>query len=389
MKDLPKILIELGISEGWGRSMTRGVVKYAKIYGPWMFCRLPPFYLPNKPHKLIEWIREYQPDGIIMVGTIRKIKEFETLGIPMIFTGRKEDPYSSFANIISVDNIAIGRMAAKHLLERGFNFFAFCGYDLIWSRQRCDGFVQTIEEAGYKVQIYKQPRSAKEKSWKFEQFILADWLKSLAKPVGIMTCTDNRSLEVVEVCKTADIRIPIDIAIIGVDNDDLYCNLSPQPLSSVAVSSEQAGYAAAELMDKMLKGKVKMAGQTITVHPTHVVQRQSTDILAIEDKEIAEAIYYIRDNPKKLLQVDDVVEAANMSKRNLQYKFRDLIGHSIHDEIQNVRTEYMAQLLRDTNMSISQIALTMGYSGPENISRLFRKVKGISASQYRKQFGRH
>jgi LacI family transcriptional regulator len=142
-------------------------------------------------------------------------------------------------------------------------------------------------------------------------------------------------------------------------------------------------------MDKMLKGEAEMAGQSVTIHPTHVVQRQSTDILTIDDKNVAEAIYYIRDNPKKRLQVDDVVNASNMSKRNLQYKFRDEIGHSIHDEIQNVRTEYMAQLLRDTNMSIAQIALTMGYSGPENISRSFRQVKGISASKYRKQFGRH
>jgi LacI family transcriptional regulator len=194
MKELPKILIELGISQGLGRSITRGAVKYAKIHGPWMFYRLPPFYLPNQPHKIIEWAREFQPDGIIMIGTTRKAKEFATLGIPMIFTGRKEDQYSSFANLISYDNIPTGRMAAKHLLERGFNSFAFCGYDLTWSHSRCDGFVQTIAEAGYKVQIYKPPRSAKEKKWKFEQFVLAVWLESLPKPVGIMTCIDNRSL---------------------------------------------------------------------------------------------------------------------------------------------------------------------------------------------------
>jgi len=391
MKNLPKIFINLQISEYWGRCQTRGVVKYATIHGPWMFYRPPPFYVdfPKKPQKLIEWCREFQLDGIIMAGTIRDIKEFETLGIPMIFAGRKEDQYSSFANLISTDNAAIGRMAAKHLLKCGYNFFAFCGDGLNWSHQRCDAFVQTIEEVGYKVQIYKQPRSAKKRSWMFEQFILADWLKSLAKPVGLMTCSDNRSLEVVEACKIAEIDIPTDVAILGVGDDDLFCNLSPQPLSSVAVSSEQSGYAAAELMDKMLKGKAKKTGQTITIHPTHVVQRQSTDMLAIDDKEIAEAIYYIRDNPKKLLQVDDVAEQANMSRRTLQNKFRDAIGLSVYDEIENVRTEYMAKLLRDTNMSISQIALTMGYSGPENISRLFRKVKGMTATQYRKQFGRH
>jgi len=394
MENLPKILINLDISEVWGRNLTRSVVKYAAIHGPWTFDRQPNYYLPvhmtKKPPKLIGRIRQYQPDGIIMsVPNRQEEKELAILGIPIIVTGHKEGRYSSFANVIISDDFAIGRMAAKHLLERGFNFFAFCGYNIFWSHGRCTGFVQTIEEAGYKVQIYKQPSLAKNRSWELEQFILTDWLKSLAKPVGLMACADHRSLAIVEACKIAGLRIPIDIAIIGVDNDDLYCNLSPQPLSSVALSSEQTGYAAAELMDKMLKGEVKMTGQVIKAHPTHIAQRQSTDTLAIEDKEVARAIHYIRNNPRKLLRVDDVAEASMMSKRTLQKKIRKAIGHSVYDEIKNVQTEYIAQLLRDTNMSITQIALTIGYPGPEHISRLMQKINGISASEYRKKFGRH
>jgi len=393
MGKLPKILIYFNTSENtsevWGRSLTRGVVKYAAIHDPWTFDRQPNYYLTKKPPKLIDWIRKYQPNGIIMSAPNRQEeKELAILGIPLIVTGHKEERYSSFANVITSDDVTIGRMAAKHLLERGFNYFAFCGYNFFWSHDRCTGFVQTIEEADYKVQIYKQPSLAKNRPWEVEQFILADWLKSLAKPVGLMACADHRSLAVVEACKIAGLRIPIEIAIIGVDNDDMLCKLSPQPLSSVALSSEQAGYAAAELMDKMLKGKVKMTGQTITAHPTHIAQRQSTDILAIEDKEIAEAIYYIRNNPRKLLQVEDVAEASKLSKRTLQRRFRFVIGHSVHDEIKNVQTEYIAQLLRDTNMSITQISLTMGYPGPEHISRLLQKVKGMSASEYRKKFTR-
>jgi len=365
----------------------RGVVKYAAIHGPWTLYHRPVSGVNKKPPKLTYWASQYQPDGIIMLEPNKQEeKELANLGIPIIATGRKEVGYSSFANLIIVDNVAIGRLAAKHLIECGFNFFAFCGKNQIWSQERCAGFVQTIEEAGYKVQIYKHPRSAKNRLWKSEQFIMSDWLKSLAKPTGLMACADHRSLEVVEACKIAEISIPIDIAIIGVDNDDLFCNLPLQSLSSVAFSTEQAGYAAAELMDKMLNGKAKMVGQTVTAHPTHVVRRQSTDTLAIEDKEIAEAIHYIRENPRKLLQVEDVAKAVNISKRRMQNKFRDLIGHSVYDEIKNTRTEYIAQLLRDTNMSITQIAITMGYPGPEHISRLFQKVKGMTASQYRKQF---
>lgn len=388
MKNLPKILINLNTSTIWGRSLTRGIVKYATVHGPWMFHRQTPYYLTKKPAKLINWVRKYQPDGIIMLEPNRQEeKELTDIGIATIVSGYTKEFYPSFANIIT-DHKAIGQMAAEHLLERGFQFFAFCGYDYFWSHQRCAGFVQRIEKAGFKVQIYKLPPSAKKRTWEFEQFILADWLKSLEKPMGLMACIDNRSLETVEACKIANLRIPIDVAIIGVNNDEMLCSLSPQPLSSVGISSEQGGYEAAELMDKMIKGKVTMAGQTITVHPTHVAARQSTDILAIEDKEIAEAVYYIRSNPKKILQVDDVVKASKLSKRTLQRRFRNVLGYSVHDEINNVRTEYMAQLLRDTNMTITQIAITMGYPGPEHISRLLKKAKGMNASEYRTQFNR-
>ena len=131
-----------------------------------------------------------------------------------------------------------------------------------------------------------------------------------------------------------------------------------------------------------------MVGQFVLICPTHVVSRQSTDTLAVTDKQIADAIYFIRDNFKTLIQVEDVAAAARLSKRTLQRKFRDIMGYSVHDEIKNTQTEYIAQLLRDANMSISQIAISMGFSGPEHISRLFQKAKGMNASQYRKKYSR-
>ena len=391
---MPKIFLNLDTSEAWGRSLTLGVVEYATIHGYWMLYRQPPLALtknlPKPIHsQLIYGIREYKPDGIITLEPNRQEeKELASLGIQTIIAGHHEGRYLSFANVILVDNVAMGRMAAEHLLERGLNFFAFCGYDFYWSKDRCGGFVQTIEEAGYKVQIHKQPTSLKKGSRQTEQIIMADWLKSLAKPTGLMVSNDPQSMDVIEACKIADLHIPIDIAVIGANNDDLLCYLSPQPLSSVAIDAERAGYQAAELMDKMIKGEAKMTGQTIVVHPTHIVPRQSTDTLDFNDEGISRAIHYIRDNPRKLLQVDDVAKASMMSKRTLQIKFRKAIGHSVHYEIKKTQTDYIAQLLRDTNMSISQIARTIGYPGTEHISRLMQKVKGMSALQYRKQFGR-
>jgi LacI family transcriptional regulator len=388
MKDLPKILINLDTSEIWGRSLTLGIVKYATVHGPWMFYRQSPYYLTKKPVKLIDWVKKYRPDGIFMLEPNRREEEeLAQIGIPTIVSGYTQEFYSSFANIIT-DHKAIGKMAAEHLLDRGFESFAFCGYDTFWSKQRCRGFSERIANAGFETEIYKVPSTAKKRSWECEQFTVADWLRSLKKPAGLMACIDNRGLEIVEACKIANLRIPIDVAVIGVNDDKLLCSLSPQPLSSVAINSEQTGYDAAELMDKMIKGKLKMAGRTKIVYPTHIAARQSTDILAIDDKAIADAVHYIRINPKDILQVDDIARACKLSKRTLQRRFKNALGYSVHKEINNVRTEYIAQLLRDTNMSISQIAITTGYTGSEHISRLLQKAKGMNASQYRKQFNR-
>jgi len=386
MKNSPKILLNLDISEVWGRSLMRGIVKYATVHGPWMFYRKPPYYLAEKPRNAVYWARKFDVDGIVMLEpTPKEEKDLLELNLPTVVSGYNKELNPHFANILS-EHREMGKVAAGHLLERGFRSFAFCGYDKFWSQQRCQGFTETIEQAGYSVNVYKQPRTKKQRSWEFEQFVLADWLKSLPKPVGIMSCIDNRSLHVVEACKIAGIRIPIDVAIIGVNNDELLCSLTPSPLSSVAISAEQGGYETAELMDRMLKKQIDMKGQFVLVRPTHVAARQSTDTLAVTDKQVAEAIHFIRNNFKNLIQVEDVAAAANTSKRTLQRKFRDIMGYSIHEQINKAQVNYIAELLRDTNMSISRIAVSMGYSGPENISRLFQKAKGMNASQYRKKF---
>lgn len=388
MKNLPKILLDLDISEVWGRSLMRGIVKYATVHGPWMFYRKPPYYLADKPRNAVYWARKFDVDGIIMLEPTRQEeKDLLRLNLPTVVSGYNKELNPHFANILS-EHREMGSMAAEHLLQLGFKSFAFCGYNKFWSEQRCQGFTETIEQAGFSVKVYKQPRTKKQRSWDSEQYVLADWLKSLDKPAGIMSCIDNRSLHLVEACKIANIRVPIDVAVIGVNNDELLCSLTPSPLSSVAISAEQGGYETAELMDRMLKKEIDMKGLFVLVRPTHVVARQSTDTLAVTDKQVAEAIHYIRSNFKNMIQVEDVAAAAKSSKRTLQRKFRDIMGDSIHEQINKAQVDYIAELLRNTNMSISQIAISMGYTGPENISRLFQKAKGMNASQYRKKFGK-
>lgn len=202
-----------------------------------------------------------------------------------------------------------------------------------------------------------------------------------------MTCDDEQGRHAIEACKIAGLHVPEQVAIIGVDNDELVCALSYPPLSSVAPNTERAGYEAAELLDKMMAGK-KMKNKNIIVHPTHIMTRQSTDILTIEDHEVAEAVRFIRQHAKEPIQVTDVVNAIALSRRVLERRFRKVLNRSVLAEIRRVRIETVAQMLVETDLSISQIALTLGYPDVKNIARYFRREKEMSLLAYRKKYGR-
>jgi len=280
-------------------------------------------------------------------------------------------------------------MAAEYLHNRGLRQFAYCGFDdMPWSRNRHKSFQQRIAEAGFEIHSYSQPKSRIKRLWQNEQKFLADWLKSLPKPIGLMACNDDRGQDVLNACKVAGLDVPDDIAVLGVDNDELICDLSRPPLTSVALNTERAGYEAAELLDKLIKGDEKMANQTIMVRPTNVVTRQSTEILAIEDREVIRAVRYIRQHTKKAIQVTDVVGVTNLSRRVLEKRFRKVLSRSILKEIRRSRVNQIAGMLVETNQSILQIALASGFTDANHISRYFQREKGISPVAYRKQYCR-
>ncbi|RKY24489.1 MAG: hypothetical protein DRP62_03620 [Planctomycetota bacterium] len=350
---------------------------------------MPAFYLdPGRKirEKELHSLEKWGVTGIIM----REVKNNEELigmGVPVIVSTYIHQKVEGACEIY-VNNKAIGEMAAEHLLRLGFKNFAFCGFDdFFWSKEREQGFKERIKAAGFQTIVYKQPKSQVKRLWDNEQVILADWLKSLPKPIGLMACIDERSQDVIEACKTAGIHVPEEIAIIGGDNDDLICDLANPPLSSVAVSGVRAGYQAAELLDKLMAGKEELAGQKIIVEPTHVEARQSTDILAIDDREIVMAIRFIRQHAREPIQVNDVVEATRIGRRRLEKKFQRIVGRSVHDEIKQTRIEEVAKMLRNTNLSISVIAMTLGYSSVNNIARYFRQEKGMSLLAYRNLYG--
>jgi len=377
-------------SRTYGRELVRGIMRYSRMHGPWVFpwvfYRQDLFYIARGSERAeLEHLRKWGPDGIIARDS-RDIVELASWNIPLFVAVAMEPPDAHCNNIIS-DNQAISKMAAEHLLERGFRHFGYCGFDdMFWSVQRGESFRARISEAGFQVSIYKQPKSRAARTWYREEAVLAEWLKGLPKPVGLMTCNDDRGQHVTEACANANLDVPYEVAVIGVDNDDQVCDISNPPLSSVALDVDKAGFQASELLDRMMAGQ-KLPPQTVIVHPSRVVTRQSTNILAVEDKLVSQALNFIHQNAKRLIQVDDVIKAISVSRRYLHDKFMKTLRRSVYDEIKRVRIDLISRMLLETDISISDIALNLGYDNTNHFARYFKHKIGISPLEYRKLHG--
>ncbi len=374
---IPKVILVVETSRAFGRRLLLGITKYARLHGPWAFYREPSGLQSNYP-KLKDW----HADGIIMRNA-KTSKQLLELNIPTILVPHNNEIYPEFP-VVKTDGESIGKMAADHLLNIGFKNFAYCGFDdFPWSSERQKYFEKYLKDKNFNVSIFIRPKNLSRRKWESEQILMADWLESLPKPIGIMACNDDRGQHVIEACKIAQLRIPEDVAVIGVDNDDLICDLCDPPLSSVALNVEKAGYEAARLLDLMMNNR-KSTNRNITVKPTYVRIRHSTDIIATEDKELTKAISYIRQNFRKNIRVEDVVESTILSRRSLEQRFRNKLNRSINSEIRRIRVEHISKLLVETDLSISEIAYSLGFSSAEHISRYFQREKGKCLREFRK-----
>ncbi|MHC4074952.1 MAG: XylR family transcriptional regulator [Planctomycetota bacterium] len=376
--DILKIAILFDTSNGHDRALLRGITKYSRIHGPWALHK----WSAEKPIKLSQ-LEKWGADGVIMRES-RKNTKLLSADIPIVVSPFAQKEIEGVGNILG-DSEAIGKTGAEHLLERGLQNFAFCGTEeLPWSCLRGESFKARILKAGFKTHFYEQPKSKLMHSWENEQKIMADWLKSLPKPVGILACNDERAQQAIEACNISGILVPDCVAVLGINNDQLLCELSDPPLSSIALSAEQAGYEAAKMLHNILTGK-KTDKKTIIIKPLYVVTRQSSDILEIQDSELSAALQYIHQHYKVPVQVNDVADAVGVSRRVLEKRFRKYLGRSLHDEIRRVRIEHISWLLLETDLSVTRIAYTLGFSCPETFSSFFKRGKGISPLNYRQK----
>ncbi len=374
---LKRIVLLLETSRAFGRGLIAGIARYSKLKGPWSFYKEPIDLTSSIPH-----LKGWKPDGIIMRDTLIT-KELLSLKIPTILAVH-DSSYPKDVPVIKTDSQSIAKLASSHLIEKGLKNLAFFGYeDYDWVRERKLYFSGFNGEAGYNTYVYVPRKRIKKNEWEYEQQEVSHWINSLPKPVGIFACNDDHGQHILEVCKLSNINVPEDVAVIGTDNDPMICDISDPPLTSIALNVESAGYLAANLIDNMIDKK-KVPQKQIMVYPSHIVQRQSTDILAVNDVHVSQAIRFIKKNAKNKILVNEVVKASGINRRSLERKFKSEIHRSIYQEIQNVRVEMIAELIIETDLPISQITSLFNFTDAEHISRYFKRKKGVGLREFRK-----
>jgi len=332
----------------------------------------------------VNWLNSWHGDGIIARIENTKIAEaVVNSGVPAVdMSAARLAPSLPW---VETDDRAIATLAAQHLVERGFQHYAFCGDDRFnWSRWREDHFQACIKDAGFVCHGYPQAKGRKKNiPWEQEQQRLSDWIRQLPKPVGVMACYDIKAQQLLDVCRTINVSVPEEVAIIGVDNDEILCNLSEPPLSSVIPNTRLTGYEAAALLDRMLAGQT-VSSEAHLIKPLGIATRQSTDIQAIDDKFISDAVRFIRQHACDGINVQDVLKSVPLSRRILESRFQKIIGRSPHEEIMRIRLDRVKQLLEETDLSLIQIAERTGFQHPEYLNVTFKKQTGITPGTYRR-----
>lgn len=273
------------------------------------------------------------------------------------------------------DNLAIGRVAAEHFMQRGFRNFAFSGtLSIMFSAKRYAGFRERLVEAGLEASLSLMESNAAP--------AMGQWLASLPRPCGVLAMSDHHAMRIIEASQLLGIRVPEDIAVMGVDNDAITCAVAPVPLSSVDPNARRVGYLAAQLLEKLLCGQ-KCPNGPILVPPDHVVVRQSTDALVVADPEIATVLRYLHEHACSTMRIDNMMNELALSRRTMERRFKAMFGYTLHDEIRRVRMERAKQLLTKTPLKVPAIAKRCGFQDAKRFSADFKRFVGKTPSEFR------
>jgi LacI family transcriptional regulator len=379
VSDLRRVALLVESSVAAGRQLLRGVAQYVREVGCWsIFCE--PSHLQNK---LPDWLDHWQGDGIIVrVMNKRVAHRVAKMGVPVVAV-QGSLPVADIP-CVHVDDRTIAELAANYLVEHRLRSFAFCGLrGPGWSRLRRDYFRTTLAAFGFPTHLYELP-SRNGEAWfsESEHERLTGWVARLPKPIGVMACNDWAGQRVLDACRRAKVMSPEEVAVIGVDNDEMICELCDPMLSSIVAGHDRVGYFAAQLLDRLMQG-ASPPGDPVIVGSPKIVVRRSTDLQTIANQDVAAAVRYIRENACRGISVQNVADHVALSHSTLYRRFQCVLRRSVNDEIMRIRMERVRELLAETEMSISQIARVAGFTHPEYLGAVFKTQTGMTPGQFR------
>lgn len=352
---------------GYSRGVVRGITSFA-FARAWT-CRVQGV---NESQTIANF-SDY--DGIIVQAASEEVvRRMRAANKPIVNVSSARPP-GELASVAS-DDLAVGRLAADYFLKRGYRHFIFVSQDereFVNVRHR--GFADRLAESGHTA-----VRTADGEP-------LTAALSAQQRPIAVMGANDRAALAALDACRTAQLKVPEDVAVLGVDNDDLVQSLAYPPLSTINTARQRIGFEAAAMLETLMRGE-NIARSPLLVPPSGVIERQSTNVLAIADEDVADAMRYIAAHAGRRIGVEDVLREVPLSRRQLERKFRATIGRSILDEILRCRIDRAKQLLSDTELALPQVADASGFASASYFSVVFAKQTGHTPAEFRRQSGR-
>jgi len=376
----PEVLLILHSGADGSAEMLRGIVQYQRSRQSWRVSLLGEAKSEMGPC----WVRSKKWHGVISRDTTPELLEACAQGhTPIVDLG--DTPPSAAIPKVRPDNIAIGCAGARYLMARQFQRYWFCGFsNRTWSTERMEGFLQTLGKGMRRGEVFnvEQPQEFTP-TWLTQQSaLLGAWLRCLPAGSAVMACDDDRAQAIVGAALAAGLRVPHDVAVLGVSHNETRCELAVPSISSVGVNACEAGRLAAEHLDRLIRGEAT-APIDVRVEPLGVVTRQSTDVLGARDEHMATALSYIREHACEGIKVEEVLRKVPISRTQLESKMRRYIGASPQVEIRRVQVARIRELLSDTKLSLKEIAQRTGFVHVEYMCVVFKRLTGETLGQFR------
>lgn len=376
----PRVAVLVETSTNWGRQVVTGILHYDREHGPWHL-----FVEPWGMEEFLSVPPGWHGDGIIArVNNPRMAAELGKLNCPLVNVSGIELPGDNVPRV-TTDLQESGRLAAEYFLERGYRhcgYFSLLGLSYVAAHQAA--FASTLQAAGAECSVYSvRPSHGAEPNWNLSLAHLAEWLRGLPKPIGVLSWNASGSREILYAAQEAGLLVPEEVAVLSGTDDDLFCKAARIPLSGIRPPAVQIGFHAATLLDRLMRGK-PVPKRPLLLPPLGITSRQSTDTLAIQDPALLKAMRFIRANATRNVRVSEVVRHAGLSRRMLEVKFASQLQRSPAQEIRRAHLEQARELLEQTDLPIPEVAESSGFGSPERLAVVFRKELGQSPLRYRK-----